>query len=105
MKITDNLYHNLVYDWDAHVNLLHCKELFDTPNTYSREVRNMVVYECVVVALDVLEKAKTRIAKSRKTFGVTSKDGSTGALMKRDVVKILDAIRDVIKKEITEQKK
>jgi len=50
MKITDNLYHNLAYDWDAHINTLHGKDLWDTPNMYSRGVRKMVVDECERVA-------------------------------------------------------
>ena len=45
-KITDNLYHNLGYDWDAELNELHGEELWDTPNSHSRRVREMIVDEC-----------------------------------------------------------
>ena len=45
-KITDNLYHSLGYDWDAELNELSGKDLWDTPNEHSRKVRKMVIYEC-----------------------------------------------------------
>jgi len=45
-KITDNLYHGLGFDWDAELNELHGKDLWDTPNEYSRHVRKMVIIEC-----------------------------------------------------------
>ena len=45
-KITENLYNNLGYDWDAELNELHGEELWDTPNSNSRKVRKMVVDEC-----------------------------------------------------------
>ena len=48
MKYTEeNLYHNLGYDWDAELNELHGKDLWDTPNENSRKVRKMVVKECL----------------------------------------------------------
>lgn len=45
--VTDDLYHQLGYDWDGVVNLLHGEDLFDTPNHHSRLIRNMVVVECL----------------------------------------------------------
>ena len=49
-KITDNLYHNLGYDWDAELNDLHGEDLWDTPNIHSRKVTKMVVEECEIIA-------------------------------------------------------
>lgn len=49
MKITDNLYHNLAYDWDAELNQLHGEDLWNTPNGNTRNVRNMVVKECEIM--------------------------------------------------------
>ena len=43
----ENLYYNLGYDWDAELNNLHGKDLWDTPNENSRKVRKMVVEECL----------------------------------------------------------
>lgn len=43
----ENLYHNLGYDWDVELNELNGKDLYDTPNSHSRMVRNMVVDECL----------------------------------------------------------
>lgn len=50
-KITrENLYHNLRFDWDAVLNELHGEDLWDTPNTNSREVRKKVVSECIGIS-------------------------------------------------------
>ena len=38
-KISDNLYCNLVYDWDGELNVLHGEDLWDTPNENSRKVK------------------------------------------------------------------
>lgn len=54
-KITENWYHKLGYDWDAELNDLHGKDLWDTPNEYSRNVRKMVVAECERVAQRIRE--------------------------------------------------
>jgi len=43
----DTLYHSLGHDWDSELNKLHGKDLWDTPNENSREVRRMVVIECL----------------------------------------------------------
>ena len=48
--ITDNLYYNLGYDWDAEINEMHGKDLWDTPNENSRKVREMAVDECERIA-------------------------------------------------------
>jgi hypothetical protein len=53
MKITDNLYHNLGYDWDAELNNLHGADLWDTPNENTRKVRNMVIKECEILIAKV----------------------------------------------------
>ena len=45
-KITDDLYHNLGYDWDAELNQLQGEDLWNTPNNHTRNIRNMVVKEC-----------------------------------------------------------
>ena len=46
----ENLYHNLAYDWDAELNELHGKNLWDTPNENSRKIREMVVRECLLMS-------------------------------------------------------
>ena len=61
----ENLYHNLSYDWDAELNDLHGKDLWDTPNHNSRKIRKMVVQEC----LRMSEKIKA-LSFWRKVFNL-----------------------------------